>query len=134
MQAMMAEFGIKVDLVIKSDAIAAIGIVKRQGLGRVRHLAVADLWVQQRAKQGEVLYKKLDGKRNTSDMLTKPVEKEVIDRHMQSLGLEFRTGRSEVTPAFNGAEDDTQEEDGGEETERLEELVDRELAFPRTLS
>ena len=46
MQAMMEEFGIKVDLVVKSDAIAAIGIVKRQGLGRVRHLAVADLWVQ----------------------------------------------------------------------------------------
>ena len=49
-QAFMEEFGIKTDLVIKSDAIAAIGIVKRQGLGRVRHLAVADLWVQQRAK------------------------------------------------------------------------------------
>ena len=66
MQAMMEEFGIKVDLVVKSDAIAAIGIVKRQGLGRVRHLAVADLWVQQKAKQGEVTHCKLDGKRNTS--------------------------------------------------------------------
>ena len=113
MQAMMAEFGIKVDLVIKSDAIVAIGIVKRQGLGRVRHLAVADLWVQQRAKQGEVLYKKLDGKRNTSDMLTKPVEKEVIDRHMQSLGMEFRAGRNEETPAYNGGSDGTPEVGGG---------------------
>ena len=47
MKAMLEEFGIKVDLVVKSDAVAAIGIVKRQGLGRVRHLAVADLWVQQ---------------------------------------------------------------------------------------
>ena len=48
----MAEFDIPVDLVVKSDAVAAIGIVKRQGLGRVRHLAVADLWVQQRSKRG----------------------------------------------------------------------------------
>ena len=59
MISIMAEFDIKADLVIKSDAVAAIGIVKRQGLGRVRHLAVADLWVQQRAKQKEVFYHKL---------------------------------------------------------------------------
>ena len=98
----------------QSDAVAAIGIVKRQGLGRVRHLAVADLWVQQRAKGGEVSYAKLDGKRNTSDMMTKAVEKEVIMRHMQSLGLQFRSGRHEATPAFTGGEDgipkDQQEE------------------------
>merc|ERR1711978_576399 len=33
MQAIMEEFGIRVDLIVKSDAVAAIGIVKRQGLG-----------------------------------------------------------------------------------------------------
>ena len=75
MQAVMEEFGITTNLVVKSDAVAAIGIVKRQGLGRVRHLAVSDLWVQQRAKGGEVRYEKLDGKLETSDMLTKPVER-----------------------------------------------------------
>ena len=100
MIAVMREFGIECDLTVKSDAVAAIGIVKRQGLGRVRHLAVADLWVQQRAKGGEVSYVKLDGKRNTSDMMTKAVEKEVIMRHMQSLGLQWRSGRHEATPTF----------------------------------
>merc|ERR1712020_611689 len=83
MQAMMEEFGIKVDLVIKSDAIAAICIVKRQGLGRVRHPAVADLWVQQKAKAGEVNYRKVEGKRNTSDMLAKAVDHETLMRHME---------------------------------------------------
>ena len=75
------------DLVVKSDAVAAIGIVKRQGLGRVRHLAVGDLWVQQRSKNKEVNYVKLPGTRNTSDILTKPVDGETIDKHMQSLNL-----------------------------------------------
>ena len=46
--AVMAEFGITVDLIVKSDAVAAIGIVKRQGLGRIRHLAVADLCNKER--------------------------------------------------------------------------------------
>ena len=68
--AIMEEYGITRKLVVKSDAVAAIGIVKRQGLGRVRHLAVADLWVQQRAKDGGVHYRKLAGKVNTSDMMT----------------------------------------------------------------
>ena len=105
MIAVMKEFNIDCDLIVKSDAVAAIGIVKRQGLGRVRHLAVADLWVQQRAKDGEVHYRKLAGKVNTSDMMTKPVEREIITRHMQSLGLRFMEGRHPATPAYNGKDD-----------------------------
>ena len=105
LQSMMEEFGIEVDLVVKSDAVAAIGIVKRQGLGRVRHLAVADLWVQQKAKSGEVAYQKLEGKKNTSDMLTKAVDSDTLMRHMQALGMEFREGRNSATPAFNGCDD-----------------------------
>ena len=105
MIAIMKEYGIECDLVVKSDAVAAIGIVKRQGLGRVRHLAVADLWVQQRAKGGEVSYVKLDGKRNTSDMMTKAVEREVIMRHMQALGLQVKGGMHEAAPEYVGGED-----------------------------
>ena len=71
----------------------------------MRHLAVADLWVQQRARDGEVHYAKLDGKRNTSDMMTKSVEREVIVRHMQSLGLAFKGGRHKMTPTYTGKED-----------------------------
>ena len=91
-------------MVIKSDAVAAIGMVKRQGLGRIRHLAVADLWIQQKSKEGAVHYMKLDGSKNTSDILTKPVEAEVLERHMRSLGFEFRGGRHALTPDFNGNE------------------------------
>ena len=105
MVAIMEEFGVHVDLVIKSDAVAAIGIVKRQGLGRVRHLAVGDLWVQQKAKNKEAYYQKLPGERNTADMMTKAVEKELVDRHMQAMGLWYRDGRHEETPAYTGRED-----------------------------
>ena len=54
---------------------------------------------------GEMNYVKLDGKRNTSDMLTKPVERETINRHMEALGMEFREGRNQHTPAFDGRAD-----------------------------
>ena len=100
--ATMKEWGIEVDLVVKSDAIAAIGMVKRLGLGRIRHLAVADLWIQQKSREGLVHYRKLEGTRNTSDILTKPVEAEVLERHLRSLGMEFRCSRNAFTPAYSG--------------------------------
>ena len=50
-QAVLEDWGFEVDPEIKSDATAAIGIVQRQGLGRIRHLAVADLWVQQKVRE-----------------------------------------------------------------------------------
>ena len=78
MQSTMQEFGIEAPLKIKGDAIAAMGMVKRQGLGRVRHLAVADLWIQQKAKDGSAKYEKLPGAQNTSDIMTKAVEAEVL--------------------------------------------------------
>ena len=107
MVSIMKEFNIEVTLKVKGDAVAAIGIVRRQGLGRIRHLAVADLWIQQRSKDGSVTYEKLDGANNTSDILTKPVEGEVLTRHMKSLGLEFAEGRHKDTPEYNGHEDGT---------------------------
>ena len=107
MAAIMKEFNIEVGLTVKGDAVAAIGIVRRQGLGRIRHLAVADLWIQQRSKDGSVAYKKLEGARNTSDILTKAVERDVLDRHMKELGRVYMEGRHESTPAYNGSEDGT---------------------------
>ena len=80
MLAMMNEFGIKSEIIVKSDAVAAIGIVRRQGLGRIRHLAVADIWIQQKSKDGIVKYTKLPGVDNTSDILTKPVEAPTIEK------------------------------------------------------
>ena len=103
----MQEFGIEAPLKIKGDAIAAMGMVKRQGLGRVRHLAVADLWIQQKAKDGSAKYEKLPGAQNTSDIMTKAVEAEVLERHMRELGFEYREGRNRLTPDYNGLDDGT---------------------------
>ena len=51
-------------------------------------------------------YNKLEGTRNTSDILTKVVEKDVIDKHMSALGLEFREGRNSITPAYTKLQED----------------------------
>ena len=52
MQSLLRDFGFEAAVHLLSDATAAIGIVRRLGLGRVRHLATADLWIQQRLRRG----------------------------------------------------------------------------------
>ena len=61
-RALLEDLGYRVDVHIYSDATAAIGMVKRLGLGRVRHLAVADLWVQQRLRRKDFFVHKIPGK------------------------------------------------------------------------
>ena len=53
-QSVPADFGVQVKIEIHSDATAAIGICKRQGLQRLRHLATADLWGQQKNRSQEL--------------------------------------------------------------------------------
>ena len=44
---------------------AAFGVVARKGAGRLRHVRVGQLWIQQKAEEGELLYKKVKKGRAT---------------------------------------------------------------------
>ena len=48
MQALLRDLGFHYDLSTMSDATAAIGISRRRCLGKVRHISVSDLWIQER--------------------------------------------------------------------------------------
>ena len=87
-------------LTVQTDATAAIGICRRRGLGRIRHLAVADLWVQDKVRSGAFSLKKVKGEDNMSDILTKFVERPLLHRHLRSLGLIFEDGRSPLAPSI----------------------------------
>ena len=65
------------------------------------------MWIQQKAKEGSAKDEKLPGKDNTSDIMTKAVESDVLERHMQALGFEYREGRNASTPDYNGLDDGT---------------------------
>ena len=82
----LADLGVAVDMHIKSDATAAIGMVHRLGLGRVRHLSVGDLWVQERIRSGDLRISKWPGSENCSDQMTKPATKDELVRHTTSAG------------------------------------------------
>ena len=101
MKAIMKDFGIDVGLSMFSDATAAIGMVRREGLGKVRHLAVADLWIQQRVRGGEISVSKIPGTDNPSDICTKGVDAPTIKKHLNNLLIIPASGRHHLAPALS---------------------------------
>ena len=87
---------------VHSDATAAIGIAKRRGLGRIRHLATTDLWIQEKIRDGKVELLKILGTENPADVLTKYVDKKTMEAALAKLSLEFQEGRSQIAPNIMG--------------------------------
>ena len=52
LQSLAQDLGIALPLQLFADSSAALGICRRTGVGRVRHLAVGQLWVQERLREG----------------------------------------------------------------------------------
>ena len=85
-------------LAVETDAAAAIGISRRRGLGKIRHLAVADLWIQDRVRSGDIILRKVAGSENASDILTKFVERPLLWKHLERMGLVREDGRAAMAP------------------------------------
>ena len=61
LQALAHDLAIEFALQLYADSSAAIGICRRSGIGRVRHLAVGQLWVQERLRVGQFTLYKVGG-------------------------------------------------------------------------
>ena len=81
-RSMHEEMGIKIRVRVSIDASAAKGIASRRGLGKIRHVEIHQLWVQDKVATGEVEVRKVNGKENIADILTKHVTAEDIRVHM----------------------------------------------------
>ena len=101
LQSLAKDLGIHLKLDILTDATAAIGICRRRGLGKVRHLHTADLWVQDRLRKGDFALTKVLGSDNPADLLTKHVPRDVMRKHMTFIGLSSEIGRAESAPTID---------------------------------
>ena len=98
LQAILKDFGVSVHLKVLSDASAAIGMVRRLGLGKVRHLATADLWIQQRVRDGSVCVSKCPGALTCSDLMTKYKSRQDLLRQTAMMGFRQIPGRPSISP------------------------------------
>ena len=92
LSSMSADFGEDIGCTVRSDSSAALAISQRVGLGRVRHIQVQYLWIQERHYEGSLGLSKVKGEQNPADMLTKGVPQEILSRHMRASDMEPRGG------------------------------------------
>ena len=97
-RSVLRDLGCSVRLVVCTDSSAAKGMASRRGLGKVRHVEVNQLWVQEKVGSGEVELRKVDGHSNLADALTKHVDGEGILRHLGGTGQEHAHGRHLIMP------------------------------------
>ena len=102
-KAMMEDLGVQaVPLHVHSDSSAAIGIASRTGLGKLRHLEVHLLWVQDHVRRRNFALAKIDGKANPADLLTKHLGQDDVWKCAGKLSMAKASGRAEVAPAMLG--------------------------------
>ena len=101
---LLNDFGRKVDGKISCDASAAIGMVNRTGVGKLRHVRVQYLWLQGKVRGRELEVAKVKGDDNPADLLTKNVGAELIERHCKAIGVERLSTRAETAPQLNVAQ------------------------------
>ena len=97
-QAMLKDMGFVLPIEVMTDASAAKGIASRIGLGKTRHIQVHFLWVQERVNNGDIVLKKVWGKENPADMLTKYLCRDNIEKCLTLSGLQYMTGRADAAP------------------------------------
>ena len=99
-QAVAADLGMRGGLRLRADSAAAIGICNRSGIGRVRHLAVGQLWIQERIRDGTLALSKVKGEENPADVCTKHLGSKALLKCVRRVGCFFEAGRSDAAPAL----------------------------------
>ena len=88
------DWGLQVSIKIYVDSAAAIGVARRRGNGKLRHVRVGDLWIQELVEEEEIRLKKIFGTQNVADAFTKYLAQAVMDNYLRKMNMEFREGRA----------------------------------------
>ena len=103
LQSLLRDLGWNLRIRIHSDATAAIGICRRKGIGKIRHLATTDLWIQDKVRSGAITLQKVLGSENPADSMTKYVDRRTLEMALSKLHLVITDGRPSSAPVAMGA-------------------------------
>ena len=103
LQSLLMDLGWSLKIKVHSDATAAIGICRRKGLGKVRHLDTTDLWIQDKVRGKKLELVKILGTENPADVLTKYVNRQQMEVATMKMNLRSLAGRPECAPMAMGA-------------------------------
>ena len=93
-KSMMRDLGVKKGGVIYADSSAALAIAKRKGAGKLRHINISCLWIQERQGSKELELRKVLGTENPADLMTKHLARQSLDKCMRQLNQHRAVGRA----------------------------------------
>ena len=94
----MKDFGLEVDVSVSTDSSAAKGIANRRGLGKLRHIELSELWVQDLIAKGRITVYKINASENSSESLTKHSVGERIGQTLKFCNQVIASGRHSIMP------------------------------------
>ena len=95
-KALLEDFGRELPVTVWTDSSAAIGVVGRQGFGRLRHLDTHSLWVQQAVRSKRIVVRKVRGDDNVADLFTKHLtSRDRISYLLSLLGCHYLDDRAD---------------------------------------
>ena len=102
LQSIAKDLGFTYNIRVHSDATAALGMCRRRGLGKVRHLDVADLWAQAKVRTGVVQLVKVLGADNPADIMTKYTDRPILEKMLLKMNMHCLPGRAACAPQAAG--------------------------------
>ena len=64
-------WGLEFQVSVHVDSSAALAVTARKGNGKLRHVRIGHLWVQELAESDAVVFSKVRGTENPADLMTK---------------------------------------------------------------
>ena len=83
---MLADLGHEKNPVLDIDAKATEHVLHRQGIGKLKHIEVAYLWVQDEIRSERLRVRRVRSEENVADLGTKALSTAVIAKHCLTLG------------------------------------------------
>ena len=100
----MHDMGIGRKLKCKTEGSVAKSIASRRGAGKIRHIEVNQLWLQQRVYIGDVEIEKCKTDENIADLLTKHQSADAIAKHFKMTSTVIGGERHPEMPKLAGNE------------------------------
>ena len=85
-QSMMRDLGLAVKPVLAFDTKAVDHSLHRHEIGKMKHIGVSYLWVQDEIRSQRLRVRRVRSEENVADLETKPLSKTVIAKHCLTLG------------------------------------------------
>ena len=98
----MRDLGADSSGVVYADSSAALAIANRKGAGKLRHINISTLWIQEKQDLHQLEMRKVLGTDNPADLMTKYLTRQVIDTHLQFMGHHRADGRARASLKVQG--------------------------------